>query len=73
MRDPQTGNNVIALDKLPELRASLERLEGQRRCMRISDRYWEKMKRRARKSHEPIAIALERELDRQARMIVAIL
>ena len=73
MRDPQTGDNVIALDKLPKLRASLKRLEGQRRCMRISDRYWQVMKNRARKSHEPIAAALKRELDRQARMIVAIL
>ena len=65
----KTSGNVIAADKLPKLRASLERLEAQRACMRIPDPHWRAMKRRARKSHQPIAVALERELDGYARLI----
>ena len=63
-------DNVISEEKLPALRADLSRLEGQRKCMRIPDRYWRDMKTRARESHSPIVTALERELARHANMLM---
>jgi hypothetical protein len=76
MRNAKPIDNVVSLDnviseeKLPALRADLNRLEGQRKCMRIPDRYWRAMKSRARKSHEPIVTALERELARHANVLI---
>lgn len=63
-------DNVISEKKLPALRTDLSRLEGQRKCMRIPDRYWRAMRNRARESHEPIVTALERELARHANMLM---
>ncbi len=62
--------NVISEEKLPALRTDLNRLEGQRKCMRIPDRYWRAMRSRARNSHEPIVTALERELARHANILM---
>lgn len=69
MRAMTISSNVISADKLPALRARLERLDAQRRCMRVPDKYWTAMKHRARFSNEPIAKALERELNRYARTV----
>lgn len=62
MSDIFALENIISADKLPELREHLERLEAQRKCMRIPDRHWRAMKARAKKSHKPLAEALQSEL-----------
>lgn len=69
MADGTVLDNVISLDRLPELRAEIDRFEAQRTCMRISDRSWQAIKRRARESHRPLTEALESELARYARWI----
>ena len=66
-------DNVISAEKLPELRECLERLEAQRKCMRIPDRYWRAMKARAKKSHRPLAEALQGELSACAYKILQLL
>ena len=62
MSNIMAADNVISADRMPELREDLERLDAQRKCMRIPDRYWRAMKARAKKSHRPLAEALEGEL-----------
>ena len=64
-------NNVIGMDKLPALRAEMDRLDKQRICMRISERRWKSLIRRARKSHLPFVEALEVELQHYAKWIQA--
>ena len=60
---------LIAADKLPGLREELDRLEAQRKCMRIPDRYWFVMLSRARKSQRPLLEALQSELNRYAKSL----
>ena len=69
MTETKTADNIISLDKLPDLRARLERLDAQRVCLRITDKHWDKMKEQARKSARPLEIALQSELDRCAHKI----
>ena len=69
MVDEPVIDNVIGMDRLPALRADLSRFEAQRTCMRISDRNWHAMKRRARRSNRPITEALQSELSRYAKYI----
>lgn len=69
MTDTETADNIISFDKLPDLRARLERLDAQRVCLRITDKHWDKMKQQARKSAKPLEVALQSELDRCAHKI----
>ena len=66
-------DNVIPANRLPELRAQLDRLEAQRKCMRIPDRYWRAMKARAKKSHRPLEEALQGELSACAHRIMQLM
>ena len=69
MTDAMSADNVMSMDKLPDLRTRLERLDAQRICLRITDRHWDKMKKQARKSPKPLDVALQSELDRCAHAI----
>lgn len=73
MSETLAADNIISADRLPKLRAELERLEAQRRCMRIPDRYWRAMKARAKKSHRPLEEALEGELSTCAYKIMQLM
>lgn len=66
----QVLDNVIAAHRLPDLRARLNRLDAQRKCMRVSDRQWRAMMSRARQSDRPLAEALQSELNVYAYMVV---
>lgn len=69
MSDAKTVDNIVSLDRLPDLRARLERLDAQRICLRITDKHWDKLKQQARKSPKPLDVALQSELDRCAHWI----
>ena len=62
-------DNLVSSDQLFGLKAELDRLDAQRRCMRVPDRYWRQMKLRARKSNLPLADALQSELNRYAQSL----
>lgn len=66
MTDPRSDPTVLGAERLAEHKAVLERLNHERLCLRITDRYWEVLKARARKSTKPMEVALQGELDRAA-------
>jgi hypothetical protein len=66
----QVLDNVIEAHRLPDMRARLNRLDAQRKCMRVPDRLWRVMMKRARKSDRPLAEALQSELNVYAHMIL---
>ena len=66
MTDRQTCATVLPAGKLLDLKARLEKLDHERICLRITDKYWQILKERARKSPKPLDVALQGELNRAA-------
>ena len=69
MDEPETRSNILPAEKMRDLKARLDELNHERICLRITDKYWNTLKERARKSPKPLDVALQSELNRAANAI----